>query len=1636
MRSEKKQKLKKISAAVLAVLLAASLTLPGFVYAEEEQTIPQGGTAEEEQTIQQGGTSETEQKKEGTEEGQDEESTSSENDVDDQQMLRRAPGNIKAIEDDHSFRAVLYDTAEYGSDTDEGIPLTEEGATLEGWDFNTSKYLQIDLSVPSAENTVHIVTVKLPKELYVVGSVDTIPAGFSKVDFEKNEDLSVNGSGTYSLNANSGTLTYYMASNMERSVLQLELRYDNALWDKEEKSSLTAEGVYPIEVSLTHEDTETYPPEDELPSLKLKTAAAGSAMKHSNYIYFARKSETGGYYTYITADKDEELTMRLTWETSSYTGEQMYYQDLVIDIAIPYYETPNGEKHYLNYDEDHITFSSFLNGSPDYTVISREEDNLKIKINAPFFKYGSMVYLPLSYPQNLETDLDSVEFTDGSVTMTAASNNGTSGIQVFSKAIGQITYYVKQAENIVITCTNRYVTHEEGAENALTILGGYYLENQGSAASGKKEIKVTFADGLLVTTMNLLADLDSETVKVDYTLVDKDGEPVYLDAEGKRMSEGDDGAVGTWSIELPNRYYGQTTLNNLYNRLTRSMLPETQQQYFFKTVTYTLESIRAGAKLWASGSTASPTSAGNYFGYLQDNVSIGTNMNSEVLVSSPENEKIPELSIQPYTRASEVNNPPYGIKDVAMSQTSIQAGESVNVEGTVIVASYPYGYNNRLRNIRLGVVLPKGASINKDSIQLAGGTIEVKSLKTRENSSGQLLWIIEVDPDVSIGYYTEALKGLESGDSMKFSFQIDTAKDMNAATLFSDQMLFVAGKDQKNSASGSYSWASYADSWDLNENGVTEGDLIGGSRLSERKMCSIIPNSAVLDISDSIKITGAGTSDGTAASLKAETDKVTYTLDIKCLDGGAASSFEYYIPIPKIGSGRDSYLVGGNEEEAFNFALIGDAAVVGDAIYKIWYSNEAGLTYSGARELTDDQWFSADQINNGTVGFGWSDVTMLKLIAADDRIENGSSTSISLDMQYSGDNYPAEAGMNDIWKSCGYYTYASGSRVVTGHFPTSGCSAVLNYAWSNTEAQESVVLTAAKNMQPTAPNVRVKTIRDAADGGETSFPAFKNAQTFTITDIQTVNVGLQTREYMETNQTTMSGIDANQTFGITVAMGTADEDGDEKDLEVGTEIGTSVALNAPQFTFRLYNADAISDITTERYVVVTLTSNKGVTIRVKIDIKRELALADDPKSAITAGKVYIPFAETAKEVTISQDSAFTAQFIESYIPDLYSGDRTIAFSKALPEGTTLLLADVTDINAPGYWHYRLDGAQDEVTFAQFYRIGTTGTSDYNNPVGNDTHQERLLLVVDFSECAQTPSAADYTVKLTIGGSAGVDDTIETTLHFTTKEKRTFELNGDTSASVNEEYALTYTTVGPGCAESKYDGRRLSAVFTPAEETELPEDAYLLIGNTRYYRNENNQFILPLEQIKTAASEEGGPVKMEDMITLQLHSDALPKAGADYFLKIELWTSATNNGENPLLGEKEAELTVAFSAKSVPQPAWKVTGMEPRLLHKKHLGTDIAVTYQYEDMKDCTVTVELQKKDSAGYVTQTNVMTSVNGSTNHSVGVFTITPSILGKMTFRLSSDTTVKGTYRLLFRVKDTDGTQLLEIPYNFIVAE
>ena len=1105
---------------------------------------------------------------------------------------------------------------------------------------------------------------------------------------------------------------------------------------------------------------------------------------------------------------------------------------------------------------------------------------------------------------------------------------------------------------------------------------------------------------------------------VKYTLVDENGNRVYLDSDGNEVDKNTEGAVGEWTYSLKNAFYNNTTtVSNLRNMFTRNMLPEKHRKYYFKTITYTLKNIKAGIKLFSPSSNATLTSAGNYHGYVSNNAVGNEKIRSRMTVKSS-NTDISDMVLSSITTLQTSTNPTYMISNVTMSKDSINAGQSVNVGGRISIVSYPYGNSTWLKGIRLGVILPQEVTVNEEAITMVTEkkvNITELSVSSKNIGDGHVLWTITLPDDVCIGYAAESLGMLKSGTYIQFNIQLDTSFSMNNSTLFTDSMLVVTGYKQVNSANGSYSWAKKVDTYDLNQNGSTT-DIIAGTKSTDVKKCQIVAQPTALDIKDCITIDRQGsiTQEGATQTILEKTDIVNYNLDISCLNGGKAEGFLYYIPIPKTTLVKDNFFITDETQEFFDFGLTGPTTITGSDVINFEYTFKSGLTYDQLQN--NEEWYLAEDIEKNS-NLNWEDVTYIKLTFKENAIENGTITRITAKLKYAGDSYESDAGFKSIWQSGGFYTYINNGRLSSGNFPTNGVSVDLNC----TIDMDEIILTAAKNMIPQNPNnINTKTIE------ESEFPKFKKAQTFMITSVETYNVVLQTKSYINSN-IDMPGIDANRTFAISVSM----NGGSEKDIVSSVQtnpiqLGSIAENNAPNLTYKIYNANAISDNSQTRYIIVTLTSNNGVTIKQKINVNRELAMATDPQSAIVAGKRYLMFDDTTSEVTISQDSAFSTQFVIDYIPDTYS-EQIITFSNNLPVGTNMILTNLTDSQNSTYWYYKLNNKESTINLENFIAMGKNNEDKYVKATGIDSIEEKLILIVDFSQCADTEylPVNEYTVKMTLeGNNENIDDVTSKELKFFTKAIRTFSLNNDESAIAGEEFNVSYSISKSQGSESKYEGQKLSLVINASDA--VPSDMSLNVNNVTYYLNSNKQFIIPL----------GDMDKDTNTIKMSMWSNMFPNNGGEYLFGIELWVSATANASAPMLGEKvkTSEFTI-FANKKI-KPSLKVTNMGKRAIYKDDLSNTVNIDYDYIQASNCFVTVELQQKIGTGYQKITDKLNQVNNTTTHNLGAFNVT-NINGKnqATIKLSSSTSI-GTYRFLFRVYDENSNQLLEIPYNFMVVE
>ena len=937
---------------------------------------------------------------------------------------------------EHSINATLYNNNQY---TEGGKTLTTSGINIDNWNYNKSKYLQVNIMVVAKQDEVHVVEIKFATPFYSVSDVTNVPSGFSRVEGIKNDNISINeGKGTYYVKNGCGTFRYYLKPNIDRATIQLEIKYDEQLWDKLGNSPLTPGGVSPISVSIGHEkSSDNYLLGQYSAEVNVAKVTSGDRVMGNGCNYIKRN----WYVDYWDADysyygyKDDLVALYVYTNNINRLCINKYYKRVIIEISIPYCDI-DGTRYYLDYDIDRTSFKWTANGDLKAKVLETTQSSIKFCVDGYYSVDDTPIYAYFKWPSNLKTSREKVEFNGGSTTYKVISNANTEVIG-FKQSIGKIVLDTRLYENVSIYSEKQDVTIKKTPDNSVNRLGAIYINNLGTGNSTEKKLDIKFHEKQLVTSMRLPADTVSREFDVQYTLKDENGSKVEL---GGRQS---------WNLSLKNDNYNQHDLvDNIQVIFTRNMLPEQHRTYYIDSISYTIKSIKKRSYLFYEGDKKNGNEcAGHIYGKLASSAKSGEQLCGKITITSPKDSGIGEMQYNIVSNVTSEESASYGIINAKFSKASIKAGEAVYTTGSLWVSQLFYKAScTWLHNMRFALLLPKGVAIDKKSIDvrtnIGDKKVNVTNVTTRAIDDYNTLWIIDLDKDVYIGYFNEDLGVISNaGDRLNYSIRLMTDSNMEAVSLKTDEMLYLAGTDMENMVEVCFINFRTQDKWDLNNNGSSK-DYIGCVEFGYRQTCSIEANNLGLAINDKISILGEGTVDMNDATIKHKNDIIQYDLSIKSIKDGTASSFEYYIPIVKKTSIQDNYLVTSDAKEFFDMQLIEEASMIGDDIYKIEYMTKEGLSYEEVRKQEDKEWYTVKELNDNNLTL--KDVTFVKITVVGGTIEKGMDTNISLKIMCQGDKLYLDNGRYNGWKACGYYDFDDGKKVVSGHFSTMGVSATLD----------------------------------------------------------------------------------------------------------------------------------------------------------------------------------------------------------------------------------------------------------------------------------------------------------------------------------------------------------------------------------------------------------------------------------------------------------------------------------------------------------------------------------------------------------------------------------------------------------------
>lgn len=1510
------------------------------------------------------------------------------------------------------LNATIYDNSQYNLGGD-GLKLTSDGVDINGWNYTDSKYLHINVAVPN-DNKKYVVKVKTAKELYFVTNKLDVPTGFSDVSFKKNEDILVNTNSTYSVNDYSGTAFFTVAPGITTATIQLELKYDYILWNKQKDAVLNTCGEKALTVELLEVEDDS---NVSLGSLNVNTAKSGINEELSSFLYTyvnGVKSTTDLSMVY-NKDNPEVIKILAHLYKQNQDETNFYFKKLKIVINLPYY-IRNGKKYYLDIKKDSLSFSNVIGGKINYDVDDSKKSFGVITVNlADVYINGGGDFLiyEINPPKDLDFTSDSIfTFTNGSCEFYAVT--GDSESQLAKGYLSSISYSSSYEEKVSIKNGNFRVPYNNTSDTLVSLLGGFYLYNSGTGDSEKKHVDMLFDSSdtgyIKVTTVRLPTDRTQKNLNIKYRLVDDNNTLVCKNSNGEYISDNDicsDYKFST-TIENPN-YYPNTSVGwtNINIKLYRGLLPSDEQKYYLKEVIYDIDTIKAGTSLYVDEGNGDPYGTGNYYGFINYHDTKDVNVKSKISITG-DNAKT--LTKDATTSLTDYSSTAYSVSNISINDNtsvSVLAGNSLTLKGQVNSIFYPYGTVSWMNNIVIGLLLPNGISVNEETVNLKteiNNNIKPSKVEAQDLYNGYKMWKIYVPKDITIGYYNEALYSGLNGDCIKFEMQLNTEYYMNQQSIDLKSSLFTAsvqnenGVTSVNDANGSYYWAEKTDTYDLNGDGNTS-DKIGGVSQNDTTSFEIIPQNALLDISDSINVNKED--EGDSGHLFSSDDVVNYNLTLNCTHGGSVEDFNYYIPIPKTTSGTDSYLIT-TLDDIYNLNLQNEASIVGDDLYDIYYSTKEGLNINNAKN-DDVVWLTKDEVTDFTK------VTMIKLLQKNPTIESDSFTTISLKLKYGGNDFNESAGKKITLHSAGNYTYLLNGRETSGLFATPGVTLDINY----TVNLPDITLTAAPNRSP---SINGNIISYQTDS--TSLPRFIKSQNLSITNVSTYNVTLNTKNYMNSNLD-MEGIYANEMFAVTASL----NNGVEQDIltsanDSSINIGLSNSNTVPILKYTIYNANNILDNSTTRYIVITFKSDNGVTIKQKININREFAKASNPVASIVSGDRYQLFDDTTTSVSISNNSSITTQFVLDYIPDMYS-DKYIVFDSKVPVGTTLTLYDYVNNNNPSYWYYVVKKETNKIKLTDFIKMGYQSVN-YKYLTGTSKYKENYLLNINFSN-AKSNDIKQNAVHLEMMGNK-VDDIKSINLSYSLNDNRAFKINMPSTVKMGTDFNIDMNMIASLGVETNYFGKKMSYVISTKD---LPYDTYILYNNEKYYMNTSNKFIIPL----------GDVLDGEKNITLSFNSNIVSLKDK-YNLDVDLMVNDKSSSFNPLMGNVVASKTITLNYEVKKAPSFKITKMSERVISQKSLKNEKTIHIDYIDNGSSTIYVELQKKMGNSYQKVTDKLNRIAGVTNHNTGVFNINVADGGEdITFKLAN-TMEKGIYRFVFTIKNNNNETYYEVPYSFVITE
>lgn len=406
--------------------------------------------------------------------------------------------------------------------------------------------------------------------------------------------------------------------------------------------------------------------------------------------------------------------------------------------------------------------------------------------------------------------------------------------------------------------------------------------------------------------------------------------------------------------------------------------------------------------------------------------------------------------------------------------------------------------------------------------------------------------------------------------------------------------------------------------------------------------------------------------------------------------------------------------------------------------------------------------------------------------------------------------------------------------------------------------------------------------------------------------------------------------------------------------------------------------------------------------------------------AITESEVFGNVRGSAASIT--NDSAYTVYYEIKNYDDVYT-DPKLVFSKTLPEKTTLILIDKTNI-VPVYYYETITAETNTILLEKFTKMGTTTDlvvpTDLNVPL-------KYQVIVDFSDVEnglisgnlQTQITADLLDENSAKGAPPfpVDiSLVETSFTNYAAPGITISMN----ESLQQAFTIADARLTNNVDFSKWNNRRGSLVLTPTAP--IPEDARIEVrdqstGNkTTYNLQSNGTFIVPLKESDSS------------QLLITLISNMFPKELTTYSFKVEVISSDSTAGVSPINGIILYPDTLLSFTKPEDSPELSLSISGDKKVYSLSEDPNVTVNVNWSNLPaDANPILKLLHKQVSE--DNSNEIYVDTGWTSREI-------ADQGNQTVPLMKEQRLTGSFCVILQLSDIDGKVIASIPYYFVVSE